>query len=546
MDQDVNKMNKLIAVYARVSTAKQEEEGTIETQLSAVRDFADKSSFSIVKEYIDNGWSGDILARPQLDQLRQDAKNKIWEAVLIYDPDRLARRYSYQELVMDELKEAGTEVLFVTTPSPKTGEEKILHGVKGLFAEYERMKITERFRLGKLRKIKEGHVLTEAPYGYKYILKKDKTHGYYKVNQDEAKIVNMMFRWLVEEKLTIRGIVRKLQKLGIKPKKSKREVWSTSTLSHLFRNKTYIGEAYYGKSYATIPENPFNKEKYRKMRKTSRKMKPEEDWIKIPVPAIMDKNLFETAQEQLEENYNMSNRNKKNEYLLSGKIRCVCGNTRAGEGPQHGKHLYYRCTARVHNFPLPAKCAEKGINARIADKLVWSKISQLMSSPGLLIKYLNQWVNNKNKEINNSGVNTEYIKKEIIKLKNEEDRYTKAYGAGVFSVEKLKEYMTQIRDKISTLESQLDQDKLNMIEIGGNIPGVDKIEEFSKRAVKELQFLNFSEKQAIVRSVIDKVIGTQNELEVFGYIPITDTNYVKFQTIHRNCRIAECRKINIV
>src|SRR3989344_5425338 len=116
----------LIAVYARVSTARQAEEGTIETQLSAVREFAEKNSYTIVKEYIYNGWSGDMLARPQLDQLRQDAKGKIWEAGLIYDPDRLARRYSYQELVMDELREAGIEMIFVTVSAPKNSEDKIL------------------------------------------------------------------------------------------------------------------------------------------------------------------------------------------------------------------------------------------------------------------------------------------------------------------------------------------------------------------------------------------------------------------------------------
>ncbi len=108
---------KLIAIYARVSTSP--DEGTIETQLVAVREFAVKNGYTIVQEYIDNGWSGDTLVRPQLDQLRQDVKKKIWEAVLIYDPDRLARRYSYQELVMDELREAGVEVLFVTIPSEK-------------------------------------------------------------------------------------------------------------------------------------------------------------------------------------------------------------------------------------------------------------------------------------------------------------------------------------------------------------------------------------------------------------------------------------------
>ena len=77
----------LISTYARVSTARQEEARTIEVQLGTLRDFARERGYTIVKEYIDDGWSGDILARPSLDQLREDAKKKMWQAVLIYDPD---------------------------------------------------------------------------------------------------------------------------------------------------------------------------------------------------------------------------------------------------------------------------------------------------------------------------------------------------------------------------------------------------------------------------------------------------------------------------
>ena len=101
---------KLIALYARVSTARQEEEQTIQNQLLTLREFALKHNYRIVREYVDDGWSGDILARPALDGLRQDLKEKLWDGVLIYDPDRLARRYSYQELVSDELREEAQEL----------------------------------------------------------------------------------------------------------------------------------------------------------------------------------------------------------------------------------------------------------------------------------------------------------------------------------------------------------------------------------------------------------------------------------------------------
>src|SRR3989338_4700567 len=91
-------IKKLIATYARVSTANQEEDQTIKNQLLTMREFAEKNGYKIVKEYTDDAWSGDVLDRPALDELRLNAKEKAraWEAILIYDPDRLARRYSYQ------------------------------------------------------------------------------------------------------------------------------------------------------------------------------------------------------------------------------------------------------------------------------------------------------------------------------------------------------------------------------------------------------------------------------------------------------------------
>ncbi|MDP3948610.1 MAG: recombinase family protein [bacterium] len=533
--EDIKKTLNLIAVYARVSTAKQEEDGTIETQLLAVREFAKKNGYTIVKEYIDDGWSGDILARPQLDQLRQDAKSKIWEAVLAYDPDRLARRYSYQELVMDELREAGVEVLFVTTPSPKNGEEKILHGVKGLFAEYERVKIAERFRLGKLRKVKEGHILvSEAPYGLTYVSKKDGVQGYYEINEEEIRNLKKIFS-LVDEGMTLRGVVKKLQELRIRPRKSKRGVWSTSTLSHILRNKTFIGEATYGKSYAVVPENPINTEKYKKMRKTSRKIRPDNEWITIPVPPILDRDLFMRVQERLRTNFELCERNRKNEYLLAGRTWCVCGYRRTGEGPQHGKYLYYRCTSKVHTFPFPSECREKGINARIADKMVWQRIAKLMSSPELLTAQMNNWLKKRHNGRQNGGVAVEDMRKDILKLKEQEDRYNKAYGAGLFPIEKLREYAIPIRDRVAAIESQIAESETERRGINEAVlPKPHEVEVFCQENIRTLHGLNFEAKRVIVMDTVEKIIGSQQELKVSGYIPVE--NHVKLQTVHRNSR----------
>ena len=200
MNNPIAKEIKLIAVYARVSTSAQEIQETIEAQLLEVYKYVKEHGYVIVKEYRDEGWSGDILARPALDELRLDAKKHIWEAVLIYDPDRLGRRYFYQELVMDELKQLGIETLFVTVPPVKDLNDRMMSGMRGLFAEYERAKISERFRMGKVNRVSQGNVLlSEAPYGYTYVpnMGKKGTPGYvvghFEINPVEERIIKMIF-----------------------------------------------------------------------------------------------------------------------------------------------------------------------------------------------------------------------------------------------------------------------------------------------------------------------------------------------------------------
>lgn len=541
---------KIIATYARVSTAGQEEEGTIETQISAVKEYANKKGYVIVQEYQDNGWSGELLARPDLDRLRADAKKKLWDAVLIYDPDRLARRGAWQEVVVEELKEVGIDVLYVTVPKAKTDEDVIMQKMRGVFSEYERMKIRERFRLGKVRKARDGHVVTSAaPYGYNLIPKEGKrgdadfVETHYEVNESEARVVRMIFSWIADEGLTIRKVVKRLQELDIKPRKSKKGVWNTSTLGTLLRNKTYIGEGHYGSSYAVIPENPWKKDKkYRKVKKTSRRMKPENEWIKVPTPVLIDEELFERAQAQLKRNADMSQRNRKNEYLLSGLIRCTCGHSRAGEGPQKGKHLYYRCTDRVHSHPLPPKCTEKGTNARLADAAVWSKVSQLISSPELMEKQIERWKKSRGNKLQSPAIDIDGMRREVAKLKKQEDRYARAYAEGLFTLEKLQEYTRPLKEQMTSLESQIAKAQAVVKKHeDADLPATGEIETFAEKARDALDDLSFKLKRGIVINVIEKVEASQRELQVYGRIPV---NYVKFETSNRHCRASECGEVN--
>lgn len=265
---------------------------------------------------------------------------------------------------------------------------------------------------------------------------------------------------------------------------------------------------------------------YKKNKKTSTRLRPESEWIKITsVPTILDPELFERVQKQLKSNSELCIRGTKNEYLLSHRIWCPCGQRRAGEGPKQGKHLYYRCTRRVKSFPLPSTCHEKGLNARIVDKLVWQKIADLMSSPALLVKQAERWLNNQSKESKGSTINIDETRKEITKQKDQEGRYAKAYGAGVITMEQLKEYTVPIKDRIAALENQIVKAQSEIQQSGiAVLPKEKDLEAFSQKAREQLVNLKFEAKQGIVRELVDKIVATREQVRVYGFIPLTNIN----------------------
>ena len=283
------------------------------------------------------------------------------------------------------------------------------------------------------------------------------------------------------------------------------------------------------------------------VKKSSRRNKPEEEWIasKIPVPVIVDKELFYKTRKRLETNFELSRRNTKNEYLLGGKIYCTCGQRRTGEGALHGKHLYYRCIDRTLRHPLPKVCNEHGVNARLADKLVWNEIAKLITSKKRLKAQAIRWLRKRqNKAKLNQGDLGAMLKK-IGKLKEQDDRYNRVYGAGVFTMEKLKEYTVPVAEKINSLQIQVAKYKQEQDKVVTMLPDDSEIEAFTEEARKDIKTYDFAKKRELIMKSINKIIGVKTELKVAGCIPIYAQN-VAFNSIYRYCWSAQCRQINAI
>jgi site-specific DNA recombinase len=516
------------ALYARVSTELQKDEKTVDNQLAEILPEIVKDGNSLLEDcqYVDEGWSGAILERPDLDRLRSDARDKKFDILYVYDRGRLARKFVYQEIVIEELKALDLQFKSLHDINGETPEEQLMGSVMGVFHEYERMKITERFRIGKLNKVRSGKLLGyQAPYGYDYIPIKgkglDKINGKFVINEEEAKVVKMIFEWIGVECVSIKEVIRRLYDLGIPPKKQKRDTWTNGPIHRMLKNETYTGKHYYYKSESVITRNPTAKtqKKYqnRHTLKGSRKTRPREEWIEVEVDRIISDELFQKAKAQIKSNGKLSQRFKKNPYLFGGLISCPCGATRTGEG-QKG-HFYYRCTDRLLKFPKPRSCFEAGVNVQVLDTVGWAKLCELMTDPALLQQQLDRYAEEKKLFASQSPKKDE-LRMQLKAIEQEERRYVKAWGLGTMSEAVYTDQMNSVARRRKELTDLMNKPEANKLAQLREIDLETSVEPFKQY----LSNLGYEDKLFTVRKIVDKIIATKEIVRICGKIPAYATS----------------------
>jgi site-specific DNA recombinase len=343
---------RLAAIYARVSTDRQESQQTVDSQLDALRRAAEEGGYEVLEEYVfvDENYSGSRLDRPSLERLRDLASEGAFEAVFIYSPDRLARQYAYQVVVTEELQKTGCEVVFLNHAFGQSPEEQMLLQIQGVFAEYERALIRERTRRGRLFAARQGRVNWRvAPYGFRVVRKTQTTPQQLLVDETEAEVVRQMYRWLVEEELTSYAIAKRLRERAVPTRKNGKLGWAQSTVIEILRDPTYKGEAYYNRTRATDAKRPRMEIGYKDLRPGNgrgRAERPREEWIPVRIAAIVDPETWDLAQEQLKKNRERATcNNKKHRYLLRSLLICGhCGRRMIGMWDKKGgRDMFARC-----------------------------------------------------------------------------------------------------------------------------------------------------------------------------------------------------------
>jgi site-specific DNA recombinase len=361
-----------------------------------LREHAGQARLDVPEEWVfeDEGHSGATLVRPALEALRDLAAQGCLDVVLVYSPDRLARKFACQALLLEEFARAGVRVEFVKGPRGDTPEDQLLVQFQGIFAEYEKAQLTERYRRGKARRARTGsvNVLSGAPFGYRYVRKTDLAGAAYEIIAHEAALVAEMFRRYADDGASIADLARWLTGLGA-PTRTGKTRWDRSVIWSMLRNPAYAGRAVFGKTMATSGTPGLNRVARLQGRTTPRAVKtaarPREEWLEIGVPAIVDQETFDRVQQRLEDNKRFAARNTKVPSLLQGLAACsacgyVCyrGRTTTSAG---NKIFYYRCGGSDnYRFEHGKVCDSKPVRADYLDTVVWDHVTALLADPALI------------------------------------------------------------------------------------------------------------------------------------------------------------------
>ena len=508
-----------IALYARVSSQQQAEANTIASQVEALQARIHADGLRVEAEacFLDEGYSGSTLLRPALERLRDQAAAGALDRLYVHSPDRLARNYALQVLLLDEWQRAGVEVLFLNRPIGKSPEEDLLLQVQGMMAEYERAKILERSRRGKRHAARAGsvNVLCGASYGYRYIGKHEGGgRARYEIHEEHARVVRLIFTWVGLERCSIGEVCRRLQAQTIPSPKDK-PYWDRTTVWGILKNPAYKGQAQFGKTHAGPRRprlRPLRGKKAQSRRAVAVYDTAETDRIAIAVPALVDENLFAAVAEQLQENRRRCRTRRRGAcYLLQGLLVCgTCGYayygkpvSQASRKGQTRDYAYYRCVGTdAYRFGGQRVCSNGQGRTDLLDKAVWDDACALLADPERVRREHERRRRSKNR---NGSRPSDQIGKLMEKVRRGIGRLIDAYGEGLLEKAEFELRIREARERLARLESEAEAAAKRESEEADCAAAVEQLAAFAQRVGDGLREADWDTRRAILRALIKHV-----------------------------------------
>jgi site-specific DNA recombinase len=518
-----------VALYARVSTERQQHAQTIQVQLERLRQqVSEHTDWHLTEAHIyrDDGYSGAKLNRPALDRLRDHAAMGQVGLVLITAPDRLARKYVHQVLLLEELKQVGCQVEFVDRPMSDDPNDQLLLQIRGAVAEYERSLITERMRRGRQVALSSGQMLpwTVPPYGYVLDAQAPRKPAGLRIDPAKAAIVTQIFAWYTDpaEPATLWTVTQRLNAQQI-PTPGKSRQWHPNSVRNILCNSAYAGTAYFGTTHQTPAQRrrwalgPWG-------RHESRRAAPPDEWLPVSIPAIISPPTFAAAQARMEHNKQMAKRNNtQHEYLLRGLVSCARCHYAFTARTVHPGYNYYTCSGRRHVDRMPdgQPCTAPLVPASALDQIVWDDLARILSQPALIMQELaraqaGDWL----PEALQARRTT--LQRSLAQLERQQQRLLEVFLAEVIERHEFDRKRREVSQMQSGLLQQLrdlDHQAQQQTEVAQLATG---IETFCQRLQPTLEHLTFAQRRQLVELLIDRILVDEHQVEIRYAIPTSD------------------------
>jgi site-specific DNA recombinase len=521
------------ALYARVSSEQQAAAHTIESQLAALSERArnDGTPIPAERQFVDDGYSGATLVRPALDRLRDLAVTGAVNRIYVHSPDRLARNYAYQVLLIDEWRRAGIEVVFLNRPLGQSPEDDLLLQVQGIVAEYERAKIMERSRRGKKHAAQSGslNVMSCAPFGYRYVTVRDGGgQARFEPMPEQARVVKQVFGWVALDRCSLGEVCRRLQQAG-ELTQSGNLVWSRQAVWHILQNPAYYGKAAFGKTRMMQRSENVRRRSPRGRPAPHRsanvpKVTEQKDWVFMAVPPLIEPALFHAAHRQLNENRTRARIGRRRPgYLLQGLLGCsecryaFYGRTthQRGAGGRLRDFIYYRCSGTDGSrFGGERICNNPPVSGEFIEGSVWAEVCKLLNNPQKLEQEYQQRI-----AVGKSSEDLEILKGQLGKLQRGMERLIDSYSEGAIEKEQFMPRLGRTKGRIAELEAR----------INANAEVADRRQElrmlvhhFRKLSVHlgpDVENADWDRRREIIRSLIERVEIGRTGLAIVFRVP---------------------------
>lgn len=471
-------MNGVIRVglYARVSSQRQAEEKTIQSQCEAIRERILKDGLRLCTDlaFCDEGYSGSELLRPALETLRDRIAASLVDRLYVHTPDRLARKYAHQALLLEEFVKHHCKVIFCDHEGlAENPETNLLVQMQGVIAEYEREKILERTRRGRRFSATTGNVSVfgRAPYGYRYVRKSaENPKARWEVDPLESQHVQLMFQLVGEEGFTLAGVCRELSRRGIKSRKGNSK-WHTATVRDILMHPAYYGQARYGKQ-RLVPRKPGKRSK-RGDPVVPRKVKVTEDTdpkdqIIIPVPALITASLYQQVAQTMEENRKRQRERQVGAtHLLSGLLICgQCGSAYCGHRQRGAReYFYYRCIGTdKYRYGENSICKNAPLNGHELNEYIWLDVCRLLRDPQRLRAELQR----RQDEFLSPASDLKDLQSRVKQLRSRLDRLIDAYESELL-------VKNEFESRIVPLREEHDRELAALISLQGKLNDTDDV-----------------------------------------------------------------------